>query len=76
VDRTDQHRRQRAQPRAAGRRAPSRRRRPRRSPTSSAPDGTPIVCELKARASGQGFATLERWLGDARLLLDLPLLTI
>ena len=29
------------------------------------PDAAPLVCELKARASGQGFATLEGWLGDA-----------
>jgi hypothetical protein len=28
------------------------------------PDAAPIVCEVKARASGEGFATLERWLGD------------
>jgi hypothetical protein len=27
------------------------------------PDGAPLVCEVKARASGEGFATLERWLG-------------
>jgi hypothetical protein len=29
------------------------------------PDAATIVCEVKARASGEGFATLERWLGDA-----------
>jgi Holliday junction resolvase len=29
------------------------------------PDAAPLVCEVKARASGKGFATLERWLGDA-----------
>jgi Holliday junction resolvase len=28
------------------------------------PDGAPLVCEVKARASGEGFATLERWLGE------------
>jgi hypothetical protein len=28
------------------------------------PDAAPIVCEVKARASGEGFATLERWLAD------------
>jgi Holliday junction resolvase len=32
------------------------------------PDAAPIVCEVKARASGEGFATLERWLGDADAL--------
>jgi hypothetical protein len=32
------------------------------------PDNAPIVCEVKARASGEGFATLERWLGDADAL--------
>jgi Holliday junction resolvase len=32
------------------------------------PDQAPIVCEVKARASGEGFATLERWLGDADAL--------
>ena len=29
---------------------------------------TPYVCEVKARASGEGFVTLERWLGDADAL--------
>jgi hypothetical protein len=29
------------------------------------PDVAPLVCEVKARASGEGFATIERWLGDA-----------
>jgi hypothetical protein len=32
------------------------------------PDAAPIVCEVKARANGEGFATLERWLGDADAL--------
>jgi Holliday junction resolvase len=32
------------------------------------PDAAPIVCEVKARASGEGFQTLERWLGDADAL--------
>jgi hypothetical protein len=31
-------------------------------------DGPPLCCEVKARASGEGFATLERWLGDADAL--------
>jgi hypothetical protein len=28
----------------------------------------PLVCEVKARKSGEGFAMLERWLGDADAL--------
>jgi hypothetical protein len=32
------------------------------------PDAAPIACEVKSRASGEGFATLERWLGDADAL--------
>jgi hypothetical protein len=28
------------------------------------PDGPPLCCQVKARASGEGFATLERWLGE------------
>lgn len=28
----------------------------------------PFVCEVKARASGEGFATIERWLGEADAL--------
>jgi hypothetical protein len=28
----------------------------------------PLVAEVKARAGGQGFVTLERWLGDNDLL--------
>jgi hypothetical protein len=32
------------------------------------PDAAPIVCEVKARASGEGFATLARWLGDSDAL--------
>jgi hypothetical protein len=27
-----------------------------------------LVCEVKARKSGEGFAMLERWLGDADAL--------
>ena len=27
-------------------------------------DAAPFRCEVKARASGEGFTTLERWLGD------------
>ena len=29
------------------------------------PDDPPFVTEVKARASGEGFVTLERWLGEA-----------
>jgi Holliday junction resolvase len=32
------------------------------------PDEAPLVCEVKARASGEGFVTLERWLSDADAL--------
>jgi Holliday junction resolvase len=32
------------------------------------PDGAPLVAEVKARANGEGFATLERWLGENDLL--------
>lgn len=28
----------------------------------------PFVCEVKARASGEGFKTLEAWLGEADAL--------
>jgi Holliday junction resolvase len=28
------------------------------------PDEAPLCCEVKARANGEGFATLERWLAD------------
>jgi Holliday junction resolvase len=28
----------------------------------------PLVCEVKARRSGSGFATLEKWLGDHDVL--------
>lgn len=28
-------------------------------------DAAPLVTEVKARANGEGFATIERWLGDA-----------
>jgi Holliday junction resolvase len=31
-------------------------------------DGPPLVCEVKARASGTGFKVLERMLGDADVL--------
>jgi hypothetical protein len=31
-------------------------------------DAAPLVCEVKARKSGEGFMTLERWLGDADAL--------
>ena len=30
--------------------------------------GDELVAEVKARANGEGFATLERWLGDNHLL--------
>jgi Holliday junction resolvase len=32
------------------------------------PDEAPLVCEVKARRSGEGFATLKRWLGEADAL--------
>jgi hypothetical protein len=32
------------------------------------PDAAPLVCKVKARKSGKGFAMLERWLGDADAL--------
>jgi hypothetical protein len=32
------------------------------------PNAAPLVCEVKARKSGEEFATLERWLGDADAL--------
>jgi hypothetical protein len=32
------------------------------------PDRAPIGCATKAIASGEGFATLERWLGQADAL--------
>ncbi|CAI9121214.1 putative PDDEXK endonuclease [Brytella acorum] len=32
------------------------------------PHAPPFVCEVKARKSGEGFVTLERWLGDADAL--------
>ena len=28
------------------------------------PDATPMVTEVKARKSGSGFVTLEKWLGE------------
>jgi Holliday junction resolvase len=31
-------------------------------------DAAPLVGEVKARANGEGFATLDRWLGDNDLL--------
>jgi hypothetical protein len=32
------------------------------------PEGPPLCCQVKARAGGEGFATLERWLGDSDAL--------
>ena len=32
------------------------------------PDAAPFVCEVKARADGEGFKTLERWLGEGDAL--------
>lgn len=32
------------------------------------PHAAPLVTEVKARASGKGFATIERWLDDADAL--------
>ncbi len=32
------------------------------------PDSAPLVTEVKARANGAGFVTLERWLGENDLL--------
>lgn len=32
------------------------------------PDAAPMVAEVKARANGEGFQTLERWLSDADAL--------
>ena len=32
------------------------------------PDEAPFVTEVKARADGEGFKTLERWLGEADAL--------
>jgi hypothetical protein len=32
------------------------------------PDAAPLVGEVKARGNGEGFAMLERWLGDADIL--------
>ncbi|BCI68114.1 putative PDDEXK endonuclease [Acetobacter aceti] len=31
-------------------------------------DNAPFVCEVKARANGEGFRTLEGWLGNADAL--------
>jgi Holliday junction resolvase len=31
-------------------------------------DAAPLVGEVKARGNGEGFALLERWLGDADML--------
>jgi len=31
-------------------------------------DGTPLCGEVKARANGEGFKTLERWLGENDML--------
>ena len=33
------------------------------------PDAPPLHAECKARASGEGFAVLERWLGQNDLLI-------
>ena len=33
------------------------------------PDGEWLTCEVKARKGGEGFKTLERWLGANDLLL-------
>ena len=33
------------------------------------PDLGRMVCEVKARASGAGFVTLERWMGDNDMLI-------
>jgi Holliday junction resolvase len=32
------------------------------------PDEAPLICEVKARASGEGFTTIERWLSDADVM--------
>ena len=32
------------------------------------PDAAPFVCEVKARGTGGGFVTIERWLGNADVL--------
>lgn len=32
------------------------------------PEEAPFVCEVKARANGEGFRTLEGWLGEADAL--------
>jgi Holliday junction resolvase len=31
-------------------------------------DAAPLVCEVKARGSGEGFTMLDRWLGDNDIL--------
>jgi hypothetical protein len=36
------------------------------------PEAAPLVGEVKARGNGEGFATLERWLGDSGILWRLP----
>ena len=33
------------------------------------PDNEPLTLEVKARAGGAGFATLERWLGSCDALV-------
>ncbi len=35
---------------------------------AAGPEAAPFVCEVKARADGEGFKTLERWLGEADAL--------
>ena len=32
------------------------------------PDGELIPCEIKARANGEGFTTLERWMGNHEVM--------
>jgi hypothetical protein len=32
------------------------------------PDAAPLVCEVKARGNGEGFAMVDRWLGDNDIL--------
>jgi hypothetical protein len=34
------------------------------------PDQAPLVAEVKARQSGEGFAVIERWLGDFDLFFS------
>jgi hypothetical protein len=32
------------------------------------PDAAPLLCEVKARENGEGFKTIEAWLGDHDVL--------